>query len=462
LYTSYRKFRTFKNKILLNGFFFFKFQRKIAYSLKSEKEIRTILGKEEININQKEKIIFFSSVRFKIYNSSLVSKFLLETRYFILKLKYKISIERLHKKLSRTTLNTHFKIIRFEKNLKGRKINYESLFLKKYKRFLKLFDNIFIFLVESNLTNNKSYFFIINWYLKNDKSKGIKTLKTVKKESASLYYRMIINNRLKNTKKLLLMIFQESKISLSKRDTLNLISVQSLNQNKIQEKFFCNLMLKSMTEHNQAFSKKKISYYVTTTSHSYAAPLRSNLTRFFKRMYFEEKVNQFKKEQLKTIINLIICKNFNLLKNVEIQCCLQITNRFIKYDYINVSKYMYMELTSIDNLDIFLKGLKIWVTIKTNNNLHLHQLSGGQKSLSSLCLILSFHFFQPFKLYIFDEIDAALDFKNVKKISFQLKCRVNMTQLLIVTLRNNMVIYIDHLFIIYKFKKNTKIINLRV
>jgi len=43
----------------------------------------------------------------------------------------------------------------------------------------------------------------------------------------------------------------------------------------------------------------------------------------------------------------------------------------------------------------------------------MSKLSGGEKTLSSLSLIFALHIFKPSPLYCMDEIDAALDYKNV-------------------------------------------------
>jgi chromosome segregation ATPase len=44
---------------------------------------------------------------------------------------------------------------------------------------------------------------------------------------------------------------------------------------------------------------------------------------------------------------------------------------------------------------------------------HIANLSGGEKTLSSLSLVFALHHYKPTPLYVMDEIDAALDFKNV-------------------------------------------------
>ncbi len=49
------------------------------------------------------------------------------------------------------------------------------------------------------------------------------------------------------------------------------------------------------------------------------------------------------------------------------------------------------------------------------------KLSGGERTISSLSLIFSLHYFKPTPLYFMDEIDAALDYKNVKTVGLYIK-----------------------------------------
>lgn len=47
----------------------------------------------------------------------------------------------------------------------------------------------------------------------------------------------------------------------------------------------------------------------------------------------------------------------------------------------------------------------------------IFNLSGGEKTLSSLALVFALHHYKPTPLYFMDEIDAALDFKNVSIVA---------------------------------------------
>jgi structural maintenance of chromosome 4 len=48
-------------------------------------------------------------------------------------------------------------------------------------------------------------------------------------------------------------------------------------------------------------------------------------------------------------------------------------------------------------------------------------LSHGEKTLSSLALVFGLHYYKPSPLYVMDEIDAALDFKNVSIVGHYIK-----------------------------------------
>jgi energy-coupling factor transporter ATP-binding protein EcfA2 len=72
-------------------------------------------------------------------------------------------------------------------------------------------------------------------------------------------------------------------------------------------------------------------------------------------------------------------------------------------------------------------------------------LSGGEKTLSSLALVFALHHYRPTPLYVMDEIDAALDFKNVSIVGNYIKERTRNAQFIVISLRNNMFELADRL-----------------
>ena len=119
----------------------------------------------------------------------------------------------------------------------------------------------------------------------------------------------------------------------------------------------------------------------------------------------------------------------------------------------------------------------------------MSKLSGGEKTLSSLSLIFALHIFKPSPLYCMDEIDAALDYKNVAIVGKYIKegvCKRQLlsdskagkdcetpnkamkdaammarnSQFIIISLRNNMFELADKLVGIYKTHDVTQTITI--
>jgi structural maintenance of chromosome 4 len=64
--------------------------------------------------------------------------------------------------------------------------------------------------------------------------------------------------------------------------------------------------------------------------------------------------------------------------------------------------------------------------------------------------VFALHHFKPTPLYVMDEIDAALDFKNVSIVAHFVKERTKNAQFVIISLRNHMFELADRLVGIYK------------
>merc|ERR1711920_830516 len=83
-------------------------------------------------------------------------------------------------------------------------------------------------------------------------------------------------------------------------------------------------------------------------------------------------------------------------------------------------------------------------------------LSGGEKTLASLSLVFALHHYRPTPLYFMDEIDAALDFRNVSIIANYIKERTKNAQFIVISLRNHMFELADLLVGIYKTQDVSK------
>ncbi|KAK6029609.1 RecF/RecN/SMC protein [Ostertagia ostertagi] len=103
-----------------------------------------------------------------------------------------------------------------------------------------------------------------------------------------------------------------------------------------------------------------------------------------------------------------------------------------------------------DSMDPFTQGIQFMVRPPKKSWKQIENLSGGEKTLASLSLVFALHHYRPTPLYVMDEIDAALDFKNVSIIAHYIKDRTKNAQFVIISLRNNMFELGDRLIGIYK------------
>lgn len=114
------------------------------------------------------------------------------------------------------------------------------------------------------------------------------------------------------------------------------------------------------------------------------------------------------------------------------------------------------ELELVDSLDPFTEGIVFSVRPPKKSWKNISNLSGGEKTLSSLALVFALHYYKPTPLYVMDEIDAALDFKNVSIVANYIKERTKNAQFIIISLRANMFELADRLVGIYKTYNCTK------
>ncbi|KAH8072217.1 hypothetical protein JL720_11259 [Aureococcus anophagefferens] len=116
------------------------------------------------------------------------------------------------------------------------------------------------------------------------------------------------------------------------------------------------------------------------------------------------------------------------------------------------------ELELVDSLDPFSEGIVFSVRPPKKSWKNIANLSGGEKR-SSLALVRAPPL-QAHALYVMDEIDAALDYKNVSIIANYIKDRCRSAQFVIISLRNNMFELADRLTGVYKTHNVTKTITI--
>lgn len=116
------------------------------------------------------------------------------------------------------------------------------------------------------------------------------------------------------------------------------------------------------------------------------------------------------------------------------------------------------ELELVDTLDPFNEGISFSVRPYKKSWKIITNLSGGEKTLSSLSLIFALHHYKPSPLYVLDEIDSALDFRNVSIIANYIKDQTKDSQFIIISLRSQMFELANKLVGIYKTFDITKCI----
>merc|ERR1711871_1241828 len=83
-------------------------------------------------------------------------------------------------------------------------------------------------------------------------------------------------------------------------------------------------------------------------------------------------------------------------------------------------------------------GIEVKVAFSGVWKARLSELSGGQRSLVALSLILALLLFKPAPMYILDEVDAALDLSHTQNIGRMLKMHFKNSQFIVVSLKEGM------------------------
>ena len=97
----------------------------------------------------------------------------------------------------------------------------------------------------------------------------------------------------------------------------------------------------------------------------------------------------------------------------------------------------FAKLVPVNMMDVT-EGLEVKVKLGSVWKNSLLELSGGQRSLIALSLIMALLQFNPAPMYILDEVDAALDLSHTQNIGHLIKTRFKGSQFIVVSLKEGM------------------------
>ncbi|MBM3281725.1 MAG: hypothetical protein FJY86_00050 [Candidatus Diapherotrites archaeon] len=92
---------------------------------------------------------------------------------------------------------------------------------------------------------------------------------------------------------------------------------------------------------------------------------------------------------------------------------------------------------------------------------NIDSMSGGEKSLTSLAFIFAIQLYEPAPFYFFDEVDAALDMNNSRKIGALIREMSKSSQFISITHNDSIVKVADRIVGVAKSSNNSSVIGLR-
>ncbi|CAI4544645.1 BCE_3a_G0018790.mRNA.1.CDS.1 [Saccharomyces cerevisiae] len=105
------------------------------------------------------------------------------------------------------------------------------------------------------------------------------------------------------------------------------------------------------------------------------------------------------------------------------------------------------------------QGLEVKVKLGNIWKESLIELSGGQRSLIALSLIMALLQFRPAPMYILDEVDAALDLSHTQNIGHLIKTRFKGSQFIVVSLKEGMFANANRVFRT-RFQDGTSVVSI--
>jgi chromosome segregation protein len=122
----------------------------------------------------------------------------------------------------------------------------------------------------------------------------------------------------------------------------------------------------------------------------------------------------------------------------------------VKEEFSSVFKIMFQgghgKLELSDPNDILNTGIELSVTPPGKKIHNAQSLSGGEKSLTAICLLFAILNVSPSPYIILDEVEAALDESNVDLFGEYLNKKKDKSQYILITHKKRMMEYADVLY----------------
>ena len=90
-------------------------------------------------------------------------------------------------------------------------------------------------------------------------------------------------------------------------------------------------------------------------------------------------------------------------------------------------------LQLVNHENILESGIDLMVKFKNKKSQSITLLSGGEKSMVAIAFIMALFMYKPSPFTFFDEIEAALDETNIKKLISKLKEFTDRSQFILIT-----------------------------
>ena len=94
--------------------------------------------------------------------------------------------------------------------------------------------------------------------------------------------------------------------------------------------------------------------------------------------------------------------------------------------------------------------------------LNIDAMSGGEKTLTALAFLFAIQEYRPAPFYILDEVDAALDKENSKKIAELIKELSKKAQFIVITHNDTTIKYGDRVYGVTMERGESKILGLEM